>query len=553
MERRTTLLVHAGASSSRKDDERHIQQVDAYLGLGKFRSAKARSLAIRNVELAPSSTRSVHQSEVALENAVRAHGQHEKRSVKRKPVENEDHRSEVAQPQDSSEYIDNTQLACTALESQLFTVTTASTSKHLTPRNSGWSPHERDATSALTPRRPVERISETSPASQYNGNAFTMISPRRRAGSEPVVESSYTRTPIVTHPAKCPRRLSPAHDRAQLDSGSQPVERVLYPLFAGATHDAAGEKRRAENERDGDGTITSDATTSELPTSYSLSDLASNSKDGSKQDRPQLVNRSVSDPGPISNSLEKSCYPQSYVLRSPQHAALSNRSPAKDGLRRTITGEASHSRVDLTAGQTLDLKDTRPASTQSKSHGHIAQQQTALDPAEAELRSLSPEIHPPKPATSNDRFITHATEELNVLRATFLAKYSPIMVARQISMHERGHWSVDCSSWRAAQKLAFWRRLEVWISNGTAGHDIWCTRIADVRLTSRNRFGESVLQADSSNKFEHVRVYCWGELVEHVYLLLYTASEGSVRKLGLKWIDSKGDTIVQMRGPTDLR
>ncbi|PPJ56350.1 hypothetical protein CBER1_00708 [Cercospora berteroae] len=551
MERRTTLLVHAGASSSRKDDGRHIQQVDAYLGLGKFRSGKARSLAARNVELALSSTRPVHQSEVASENAVWAHGQYDKRSVKRQPVENEDHSTELAQLQDSSEYIDDTQLACTALESQLFTATAASTSKHLTSRNSGRSPHERDAMNALTPQRPVERISETSPGSQYNVCAST-VSPRRRAGSEPVVESSYMRTSIVAHPAKHPRRLSPAHDRAQLDSGSQPVERVLFPLSAGATHDPTGEKRLTENERYGDGTITSDDTTSELPTSYSLSDLASNSRDGSKQDRPQLVNRSVSDPGPISNSLEKSCEPQSYMLRSPQQAALSNRSPAKDDLRRTIPDEASHSRVDLTAGQGLNLKETRPASTQPSSHRHVAQQQTALDPAEAELRSLAPEIHSPKPATSNDHFITHATEELNVLRATFLARYSPIIVARQISVHERGHWSVDCSSWRAPKKLAFWRRLQIWIANGTAGHNIWCTRIADVRLTSRNRFEESVLQADSSNKFEHVRVYCWGELVEHVYLLLYTASEGSIRKLGLKWIDSKGDTVVQMRGPTDL-
>ncbi|PIB01317.1 hypothetical protein CB0940_00146 [Cercospora beticola] len=553
MERRTTLLVHAGASSSRKDDERHVQQVETYLELEKFRPAKARSLAACNVELAPSSARPVHQSEVAAENAVRAHGQYDKRIVKRQPVENDDHRSEVAQLQDSSEYIDDTQLAYTALKSQLFTATTASTSKHLTSRNSGRSPHERDTGNALSPRRPVERISETSPASQDNSNASMVTSPRRRAGSEPVVESSYMRTPIVAHPAKRLRRLYPAYDRAQLDSGSQPVERVLFPLSAGATHDPTGEKRRTENERGDDGTIASDDTTSELPTSYSLSDLASNSRDGSKQDRPQLVNRSVSDPGPISNSLEKSCDPQSYMLRSPQHAALGNRSPAKDGIWRTIADEASHSRVEISAGQGLNLKVTLPASTQPSSHRDVAQQQIALDPAEAELCSLAPEIHPPKPATSNDGFITHATDELNVLRATFLSKYSPMMVARQISVHERGHWSVDCSSWQAPKKLAFWRRLQIWIANGTAGHDIWCTRIADVRLTSRNRFEEPLLQADSINKFEHVRIYCWGELVEHVYLLLYTASEGGVRKLGLKWIDSKGDIVVRMRGPADLR
>jgi hypothetical protein len=46
-----------------------------------------------------------------------------------------------------------------------------------------------------------------------------------------------------------------------------------------------------------------------------------------------------------------------------------------------------------------------------------------------------------------------------------------------------------------------------------------------------------------------VRVFCWGEVVRHVYLMLYVASKSKVRKLGLKWIDAEGEVVVQMRGP----
>ena len=45
-----------------------------------------------------------------------------------------------------------------------------------------------------------------------------------------------------------------------------------------------------------------------------------------------------------------------------------------------------------------------------------------------------------------------------------------------------------------------------------------------------------------------VRVFCWGEVVKHVYLMLYVASKSKVRKLGLKWEDAGGEIVVRMRG-----
>ncbi|KAM3418786.1 hypothetical protein BST61_g4756 [Cercospora zeina] len=548
MERRATLLVHAGASSSRKVDKRHVQQVEAYLARGLPGSVKARSIGNQRVELAPPSTTLVRQSEVAS-GSSKAQTQREEDCGERRAVELEHHRS-----QESSEYIDDTQLACTALESQLFTASAVATAKRLKNPRSSRSSHDKNAANGLSTQGHVERVAETSPAGQDNVIASLMTSLTPRAGSEPVAESSYMRTPSITHPAKRVRRLYPEHGRAQLDSQTRPVERVLFTVSADAVDGQTEEKRRTDNDCTGDGTVSSDETTSELPISYSLSDLASSSRDNSNQDRPQLANRSISDPGPMGTLLNRSEVHVPDMLQSTRHATEHGQSGNRDGLKRPGSDGGFRTRFYRTAREDHDPESKICVPAQPNSLRDMAPQSARpdlLEAAEAELSTLAPEIHPPKPTTSINDFTTHATEELSILHRRFLAQYSPVMVTRRIFVHERGHWSVDCSSWRAPKKLAFWRRLQSWIGNGTAGHGIWSTRRADLLLTPRNTFEEPVFQADSNNKFEHVRVYCWGELVEHVYLLLYTASEGSVRKLGVKWIDSKGDTIVQMRGPTN--
>jgi hypothetical protein len=59
------------------------------------------------------------------------------------------------------------------------------------------------------------------------------------------------------------------------------------------------------------------------------------------------------------------------------------------------------------------------------------------------------------------------------------------------------------------------------------------------------------VQSDSAEDnldFGPVRVFCWGEVVMHVYLLLYLSSSSKVRKLGLQWIDAEGLVVVQMQG-----
>ena len=49
-----------------------------------------------------------------------------------------------------------------------------------------------------------------------------------------------------------------------------------------------------------------------------------------------------------------------------------------------------------------------------------------------------------------------------------------------------------------------------------------------------------------SGDYSFVRVWCWGESVPHVYLLLYVASERRVKGMGARWVDCEGRVVVRM-------
>ena len=141
-----------------------------------------------------------------------------------------------------------------------------------------------------------------------------------------------------------------------------------------------------------------------------------------------------------------------------------------------------------------------------------------------------------------DKYTTHVTDSLRFLAEDSEIKghYQPSTVLRDIRPLERGYWLIDTSSWLSQIQVDFWSFLEKLVGNGSAGWGVWCTR---------GKSEESVPPCDpNETSLGTVKVFCWGEIVKHVYLLLYVASKSKVRKLGLRWIDAEGKTIVQMRG-----
>lgn len=98
--------------------------------------------------------------------------------------------------------------------------------------------------------------------------------------------------------------------------------------------------------------------------------------------------------------------------------------------------------------------------------------------------------------------------------------------ARSLEPFERGYWSIDCSSWSAQVKADAWSFLTDYLGSGLAGWGVWCRR---------DRPGDEA---------SWVKLFCWGHIAKHMYLLLYLASGRHMKFTGAEWRDAEGEVIV---------
>lgn len=171
-------------------------------------------------------------------------------------------------------------------------------------------------------------------------------------------------------------------------------------------------------------------------------------------------------------------------------------------------------------------------------------------PPNIQLATLPLEIHPPPPATSTNPFTTHLTPTLTLLskRLSLSRIYKPTHQTRALDTFERGHWFFHINvhpklnhpapnDWDTPTFNRFWTFLSDFISNeGRAGWGVWC--IVEAAQT----------EAPNPGLFQPLtlKVYTWGEIASHVYLLLFLASERRIRKMGAQWRDGAEEVVVQM-------
>ncbi|KAK3078661.1 hypothetical protein LTS18_006946 [Coniosporium uncinatum] len=124
---------------------------------------------------------------------------------------------------------------------------------------------------------------------------------------------------------------------------------------------------------------------------------------------------------------------------------------------------------------------------------------------------------------------SYLTPVLNMLMDKMSMKYKPSTVARPLRPTERGYWSFSTVSWTSELQQEFWQILTKSFQNGACGWGISAHRypIDDLSLGQ-------------------VRVYCWGEIVPHIYLALYAYSNNQIRKVAPQWMDAEGKVVVQM-------
>jgi hypothetical protein len=161
-------------------------------------------------------------------------------------------------------------------------------------------------------------------------------------------------------------------------------------------------------------------------------------------------------------------------------------------------------------------------------------------------RSLT--IYPLPAPTSTEVTTTFLTVQLaNLATEIGYARFRPVIQTREIRKQERGYWGIDIPAgeggWDDRTVEKTWEFLHEYIGRGKAGWGVWCVR-------DGGNVGEGVEDKRQVQKMgKRWRIYCWGEIVSEVYLLLYLASSRRIRSAGACWFDGGGECVVTM--PSD--
>lgn len=499
---RIDLRVYTAAPSSRKDDERFKAQAEAYNNFVLATTHVISADAKADKQLAPPHPDALSTGMIPPEAT---------------PVPSQQADEQTHLVYDPTTFLEETQLGYTALESQLF----APPSR--TPKVQKQPTHTIDhveATQVEFCEREAERSNFSNPRSDATPSRKDASSSSHGVPSQ----SSYLKSPILDRSNKKPRinetnrhlfrsnkDLLPPFIPLQENDG------VGVGFISKPAHVSNAASRDQDNPVNIDSnSMSGDDVTSELPTSYSLSEGTS----GSSRSKQHSVQRSVSDPGP--SPLEATALGTDANGEARQSPAMPPRRPSGSHNESVPQPEPARSNSSKASNSETAVRDfASVAVTLEDSTTDVPT--VYIDP------DLPTSVRPPPPQPSLQHFETHVTESLKYLseNANMAQCYKPIFVSRDLEQSERGCWVINISPWPAQLRVEFFQFLAKMIEPGRVGWGIWCVR--------------------EPSSLE-VRVFCWGEVVRHVYLMLYVASKSKVRKLGLRWIDAKDEIVVQMRG-----
>lgn len=146
--------------------------------------------------------------------------------------------------------------------------------------------------------------------------------------------------------------------------------------------------------------------------------------------------------------------------------------------------------------------------------------------SQLEQLSNSLEIRPPSPPVGIDDVDPSdlISEKLAKLARDLSSRYRPDP-KRAVDPFERGYWFLDCTDWSAEIRFETWGFLSNYLRSGLAGWGTWCRR-------------------DRSHDW--IRLYCWGHVAKHTYLLLYLASGRQLKTTGASWYDADGQLAIEV-------
>ncbi|PNS18167.1 hypothetical protein CAC42_3612 [Sphaceloma murrayae] len=445
-------------------------------------------------------------------------------------------------------YIDDTQLAISALESQLLTSSLRKDAP--SPTLSDKLQPERDLAKAKGDSNPALRKS----VAAYVQCALKRETIRATNSTEAPTErwngSNASQSELSIH---VPLRQDGSHREWQdLPQGTLPTI-VQQP---------------AQGPREGSSSWSDDNVPVELPSTYSISDEASkknsssidpfrtptrpkfartrssqhNASRGTIRELPPFPNVGATELAP-KPALEKPLPPKFPAHQCTELLANAKSPESSNKNRQHTVQEAVSSQAASTSICKQSGHDRPPLSRSRPSDEKITESRKS-SPG---LRPLTLFIQPPEPdvdiAPAPASFIT---EHLHMLKAKpemrVADRYKPATVARAIRPGERGFWTFTPAEphWSLELERDFWNFMATMVEGERVGWGVWCTRVVEVQSSD-----ETPSESDpSTERLGQVRVYCWGEIVEHIYLLLYVASKSKVRKAQPVWCDASGKIVV---------
>jgi hypothetical protein len=149
-----------------------------------------------------------------------------------------------------------------------------------------------------------------------------------------------------------------------------------------------------------------------------------------------------------------------------------------------------------------------------------------------DFSTLPIDAFPPAPKISIERpskLPSQITKHLAALKSQNPRRFNPTKRNSLTKPDDRGYWSITCSTWSTKTQHDFWTSLCEHVSNGRLG---WGTTLH--RDTSL------------SHALGQVRLYCWAEVIEHTWLLLWLCSNGEIVGSASRWIDADGDVVYEV-------
>lgn len=152
--------------------------------------------------------------------------------------------------------------------------------------------------------------------------------------------------------------------------------------------------------------------------------------------------------------------------------------------------------------------------------------------AHLDFEKLPYDVYPPAPVVSVEQPIklpSQITIHLATVKAQSAARFRPSMRLRTLRRDERGYWLIQCSAWPAQLQYEFWDTLSENVTSGRLG---WSTTLHR--------------DPSSSLGLEHIRLYCWGEVVEYMWLMLWDCSYGKIVGTEARWMDADGIAVLML-------